>query len=64
MKNYKDADLIRVKEELADIFSFAFLLAERYGIDVKQIIIDKIEINEKKYPVDKARGFSKKYNEL
>lgn len=63
-KNPEEANAEKVKEELADIFSFAFLLAEKYKLDVKQIVLDKIEINSKKYPVDKAKGTAKKYNEL
>lgn len=64
---WKKADEVnaeKVKEELADIFSFAFLLAEKYGFDVKEIVLDKIKTNGEKYPVDKAKGTSKKYDEL
>lgn len=63
-KNAIDANQEKVKEELADIFSFAFLLANKYGLDVKQIILDKIKVNNDKYPISKARGTAKKYNEL
>ena len=63
-KKADEANTDKVKEELADIFSFAFLLAEKYGFDVKDIILEKIKTNEKKYPVDKEKGTSKKYNEL
>lgn len=63
-KNAKDANKEKVKEELADIFSFAFLLADKYGFDVKQIILDKIKVNSEKYPVNKAKGTAKKYDEL
>ena len=63
-KNAEDANTEKVKEELADIFSFAFLLAEKYGLDVKEIVLDKIKKNGEKYPVDKAKGSAKKYNEL
>jgi hypothetical protein len=49
---------------LADIFSFAFLLADKYCFDVKQIILDKIKLNGEKYPVSKAKGTAKKYDEL
>ena len=59
-----DADREKVKGELADILSFAFLLAKKYNLDVKQIILDKIALNDQKYPVDKAKGTAKKYNEL
>ena len=54
----------KLKEELADIFAFAFLLAERHKLDVKEIILSKIKKNGEKYPVEKAKGSAKKYNEL
>lgn len=63
-KKSEEANVENIKEELADIFSFAFLLAEKYGWKVKDIVLDKIKSNGEKYPVDKAKGNSKKYNEL
>lgn len=63
-KNAKDANSEKVKEELADIFAFAFLLADKYGFDVKQIVLEKIKLNGEKYPVEKAKGTAKKYSEL
>jgi NTP pyrophosphatase (non-canonical NTP hydrolase) len=54
----------KIKEELADIFAYAFLMAEKHRLDVKQIVLDKIKRNGEKYPVDKAKGIAKKYNEL
>ncbi len=63
-KKAKEANVEKVKEELADIFTFAFLLADKYGFDVKQITLEKIKFNGEKYPVDKAKGTAKKYNQL
>lgn len=63
-KNAEDANIEKVKEELADIFAFAFLLADKYNFDVKEIVLEKIKNNGKKYPVEKAKGTAKKYNEL
>ena len=63
-KKPEEADLEKVKEELADVLAFAFLLAEKYDLDVKTIVIDKIKKNAEKYPVSKAKGSAKKYNEL
>ena len=63
-KKPDEANIDKVKEELADIFSFAFLLSEKYGFDVKEIVLDKIKKNGEKYPIDKAKGSAKKYNEL
>jgi NTP pyrophosphatase (non-canonical NTP hydrolase) len=63
-KAAEEANVEKVKEELADVLAFAFLLAEKYSFDVKKIILDKIAKNAEKYPVDKARGTARKYNEL
>jgi len=63
-KNAEDADKEKVKEELADVFAFAFLLADKYEFDIKKIVLDKIRKNGEKYPVDKSKGSAKKYNEL
>lgn len=63
-KNHNEANAEKVKEELADIFAFAFLLADKYKFDVKEMVMSKIAENNKKYPVDKAKGSAKKYNEL
>lgn len=64
---WKDASLVnveKVKEELADIFNYAILIADKYDLDVKQIVLDKLHKNAEKYPVDKAYGSAKKYDEL
>ena len=63
-KNAGEENKEKVKEELADIFSFALLLADKYGLDVEAIIEEKIKVNAEKYPVDKAKGTAKKYTEL
>jgi len=63
-KSAEDANREKVKEELADIFAFAFLLADKYDFDVKEIVLEKIKRNNEKYPVEKAKGTAKKYNEL
>lgn len=64
---WKDAEAAnrdKVKEELADVLAYAFLLADKYGFDIKEILLEKIAANDKKYPVDKAKGNAKKYDEL
>ena len=63
-KEAKDVNVEKVKEELADIFNYAILIADKYDLDIKQIVLDKIKRNAEKYPVDKAYGSAKKYNEL
>jgi NTP pyrophosphatase (non-canonical NTP hydrolase) len=63
-KHPEEADTEKVKEELADIFAFAFLLANKYNFDVKEIVLEKIKKNAEKYPIDKAKGTAKKYDEL
>ena len=54
----------RIKEELADVLSFCFLLADKHKLNVTEIVMDKIRLNNEKYPVEKAKGTAKKYNEL
>jgi len=63
-KASEQADIDKVREELADVIAFALLLAEKYDLDVKQIVLQKIEQNAQKYPVEKSRGSAKKYTEL
>jgi len=63
-KNPEDANSEKVKEKLADVFAFAFLLADKYQCDIKEIILEKIKKNGEKYPVNKSKGTAKKYNEL
>ena len=63
-KDAKDVNLEKVKEELADIFNYAILIADKYDLNVKQIVLEKLAKNAQKYPVDKAFGSAKKYNEL
>jgi len=63
-KSAEEADIDRVKEELADVFAYAFLLADAYELDIKDIVFDKMQKNRLKYPVDKAKGTAKKYTEL
>ena len=53
-----------IKEELADILSFSFLLAEKHGLDPFDILSEKIKRNGEKYPVEKAKGKSDKYDQL
>ncbi len=54
----------KMKEELADVLMYALLLANKHHLNVPQIIRDKIKRNSEKYPVDKAKGTAKKYDEL
>jgi len=63
-KNAENANNDKVKEEIADVLAYTLLLAEKYHFDVKQIVLDKILANGVKYPVGKAKGTAKKYNEL
>jgi NTP pyrophosphatase (non-canonical NTP hydrolase) len=63
-KSHEEANVEKVKEELADVLAYAFLLAEKYNFNVKHILLEKIKKNGEKYPVEKSRGTAKKYNEL
>lgn len=63
-KSPDKADIERVKEELADVFTYAFLLADKYQLNVEQIVRTKVAKNAIKYPISKSKGKSSKYNEL
>lgn len=54
----------KIAEELADVLIYCFLLADAAGLDVGGIILDKLRMNDGKYPVDKAYGSKAKYTEL
>lgn len=54
----------RLREECADVLLYLLLVAERSGIDLLQAAADKIDSNNEKYPVEKARGKSTKYDKL
>ena len=56
--------LDKVKEELADVINYCIQMANKLGLDPKQIVLDKMEKNAIKYPVEKAKGVSTKYTEL
>lgn len=63
-KDASEVNVEKVKEELADIVNYALLIADKYNLDVKQIVLNKLKRNAEKYPVEKAYGSAKKYNEL
>ncbi|MTE24256.1 MULTISPECIES: nucleotide pyrophosphohydrolase [Microbacterium] len=58
------ADLDGVRSELADVLTYCLLLADRIGADPLELIRAKLATTRAKYPVDKARGRSAKYDEL
>ncbi len=57
-------DLQHVKEELADVIVYTQDLLDKLGLDADEIVNMKMEQNEKKYPVDKAKGIAAKYDRL
>jgi NTP pyrophosphatase (non-canonical NTP hydrolase) len=63
-KSAAAADQDKLKDELADVLAYAFMLADHYGLDVTEIMQAKLAKNKEKYPVEKAKGSAKKYNEL
>jgi len=66
-KNYeeiKSVDLQKIREELADVFAYAFMLAEKYKLDVSEIVLEKMVKNGQKYPVEKSKNLATKYTEL
>lgn len=62
--NDDEYDLQHVKEELADVLVYSRNLLDRLGLDEDEIVNMKMDQNERKYPVDKAKGNSTKYTDL
>ncbi len=54
----------RIKDELADVLIYSLLLAEKFDLDIFQIIEEKIKKNSIKYPLEKSKGSAKKYTDL
>ena len=51
-------------EELADVLTYCIMLADKLDVSIKEIVLNKLEKSKKKYPVEKARGVSTKYDKL
>lgn len=54
----------KIKEELADVVNYCVLMADACELDLDEIVQEKIKINERKYPVEKAKGRKDKYDKL
>lgn len=63
-KKPEEAKSEKIKEELADVVNYALLIADKFSLDLYDIVVEKLKVNAQKYPVDKAKGSAKKYNEL
>ena len=63
-KKPDEADPARVREELADVSIFVLMLLEKYGLNLEEIVREKLAANEEKYPADKARNSAAKYTDL
>ncbi|ASI84760.1 RS21-C6-like protein [Bacillus cereus] len=66
-KSSEDAieqNLENIKDELADVLIYSILLADQMNLDIEEVIQNKLEKNQRKYPVEKSFGSNKKYNEL
>ena len=61
--DHTEKSLDKVKEELADVFLYATLMADHYHLNIDEIMLEKLKRNEEKYPVNMVKGSSKKYNE-
>jgi len=62
--NLTGEDRQRVAQELADVLLYSLLMSERLGLDLHSAALEKLSLNERRYPVELAKGNSKKYDEL
>lgn len=63
-KESVEKHLSEIQDELADVFMYAFMMADNLNLDIEKIIQDKLIKNAEKYPVEKAKNSNKKYTEL
>lgn len=54
----------KIKDELADVLIYTFMISHELNIDIEQAVTQKLMKNEEKYPIDKAKSSNKKYNQL
>jgi NTP pyrophosphatase (non-canonical NTP hydrolase) len=59
-----EVDQVNIKDELADVLTYCILLADQYGLDPYELVIEKLEKTKEKYPVEKSKGKSDKYDRL
>lgn len=62
--NDDNYDIEHVKQELADVIVYCQDMLDKLGLDADEIVNQKMDQNEKKYPVEKAKGRADKYNQL
>ena len=63
-KGAEDVNTEKLKEELADVFIYGLLIANNHNLDINEIVSSKLEINEKKYPIEKSKNNPDKYNKI
>jgi dCTP diphosphatase len=61
---YDETIRLRASEEIADILIYAIMFSRKMNINIEDAVLKKIELNKLKYPIEKAMGTAKKYNEL
>ncbi len=57
-----EKEMAEIREEIADVMIYLVRLADKLGVDIEKAVLDKIEVNEKKYPVELAKDNATKYN--
>jgi NTP pyrophosphatase (non-canonical NTP hydrolase) len=63
-KSPENVNIEKLQDELADVLNYAFMLADKYNFDIESIMRNKMIKNGEKYPIEKAKGNAKKYNEF
>ena len=67
LENYQwksEAERTEVIDELADVLTYCYLLADKLGVEPAEIVLEKLQRTDEKYPVDRAKGRSEKYDRL
>ncbi len=59
---HDEKEMAQIKHEIADVMIYLIRLADKLNIDIEKAVLEKIEVNEKKYPVELSKDNAKKYN--
>lgn len=59
-----EKEMALIREEIADVLIYLIRLADKLGVDIGQAVIEKIEKNERKYPIELSKGIATKYDRL
>ncbi len=59
---HNEKEMVQIRQEIADVMIYLVRLSDKLGVDIEKAVTEKIELNEKKYPIELSQGNAVKYN--